>query len=99
MCTTLLLNHVFLLKIRNASIISFLLQVTSLDPSVAISANYIDKSNITRVIAELEVTSLSDSRASELLNILKVKKGTIIEKKEAPPSGISLNWEEFKQNH
>ena len=65
-------------------------QVDTIDPSVAISANFIDLSNIELVKKELKIISLLYPRANELLLSLEEEELSMDEYQE------SLVWTQFK---
>ena len=68
---------------------------------MAISANYIDSSNKDLAMAELQVNSLVDARAGELLNILKQKNEVRIVSTSSlrDEERIPLKWKDFKMSH
>ena len=65
-------------------------QVDTIDPSVAISANFIDFSNIELVKKELKIISLLYPRTNELLLSLEEEELSMDEYQE------SLVWTQFK---
>ena len=68
-------------------------RVENLEPSLAISANFVDRSNFDRVLAELSVIALRDQRAGDLLHVLEgpsFDNSTDYQQK-------SLSWKEFKR--
>ena len=75
----------------------FLLQVDNLEASLAISANFVNHSNISLVRDELLMASLIDDRSKELLSSLNAwelnidSNGGIEERKD-------LKWKDFKMN-
>jgi hypothetical protein len=58
-------------------------RVENIEPSLAISANYVDQSNFEGVLAELRVNALRDERARALLHIL-----------EAPDFNSSVDYQQ-----
>lgn len=71
-------------------------RVENLEPSLAISANFVDPSNLEGVMRELEINGLRDPRAHALLQTLEERKekgdltGSVdFEQKD-------LSWKEFK---
>lgn len=68
-------------------------RVENLEPSLAISANYVDCSNIEGVLTELRVNALKDDRADALLHILEDPGfNTTMDYKQSV-----VSWKEFKQ--
>ena len=67
--------------------------VENMEPSLAISANFVDGSNLAMVIDELIINSLTDPRAGELLATVTSKQ--FCADMDADP--CDLEWEEFKQ--
>ena len=67
-------------------------RVENIEPSLAISANYVDQSNFEGVLSELRVNALRDERARALLHILEAPDfdSTVDYKQSALP------WKAFK---
>ncbi len=66
--------------------------VENLEKSLAISANFVDLSNIEEVISELRVNSIVDERAGQLLRILEGEGFC----REMDEEQEMLGWDEFK---
>lgn len=67
-------------------------RVENLEPSLAISANYVDCSNFEGVLTELRVNALKDERADALLHILEDPEfNTTMDYEQS-----ILSWKEFK---
>lgn len=67
-------------------------RVENLEPSLAISANFVDQSNFDSVCKELRVNALCDDRAKTLLDILEAPSFDRTMDSEQK----SLTWREFK---
>ena len=46
-------------------------RVENMEKSLAISANFVDRSNLAKVLEELKVNSILDERSADLLEILQ----------------------------
>ena len=68
-------------------------RVENLEPSLAISANFVDGSNLAMVIDELKINSLIDPRAGELLATVTSKEFC----SDMDKDQCDLEWEEFKR--
>ena len=72
----------------------------NLETSIAISANFIDASNVADAIAELSTMALSDARAGELRSFLVTVARTAPTAPDAaaclPESGLA--WKQYKQH-
>ena len=68
-------------------------RVENVEPSLAISANFVDGSNLAMVIDELKINSLTDPRAAELLATITGKEFCT----DMDADQCDLEWEEFKQ--
>ena len=67
-------------------------RVENLEPSLAVSANYVDHSNFDGVVRELRVNGLMDHRAKDLLHILTQPHfDRSVNHEQAP-----LSWKDFK---
>lgn len=67
-------------------------RVENIEPSLAISANFVDLSNFDGVLSELTVNALRDERAKTLLNTLQAPGFDCSMDSEQR----SLSWEQFK---
>lgn len=67
-------------------------RVTNLEPSLAISANFVDLSNVDGVIAELKVNSILDERAGQLVRIMEGEEFC----RDMDEDQEMLDWSEFK---
>lgn len=61
-------------------------RVENLEQSIAISANFVDPSNLKTVVKELEINALVDPRTADLLGELKHKCAAIIQAMDMYPS-------------
>ena len=71
-------------------------QVENLTKSLAISANFVDQSNLELVLEELSVNAVQDQRAAQLWSVLQGASGMEDFDIEAESTSHCVHWDQFK---
>ena len=73
-------------------------RVENVEKSLAISANFVDSSNVELVKKELQVNALLDERAAQLLKVFESNRFTTKAGFNFGDDSICVSWEHFKSH-
>lgn len=71
-------------------------RVENLESSLAVSANFVDRSNFEMVKKELQVNALQDERAEQLVKVFKSKHFADMMTSSEFEDNLCISWEHFK---